>query len=115
MATKTIKEKRARIKRKIRSRVSGTSERPRLSVYRSNRFLYAQLIDDTKGVTVASAHSLAERKVKKMAAAEIIGKKIAELARGQGVEKIVFDRNGQKYAGRIRVLAEAVRSGGIKF
>jgi large subunit ribosomal protein L18 len=111
-------ERRIRIKRRVRKVVSGTPERPRLSVYRSNKQIYAQLIDDSKGVTIASAGSLkndAAQKVTKIEQAQIVGKTIAEVAKKAGVENCVFDRNGYLYHGRVKALADAAREGGLKF
>lgn len=115
MSQSTPQEKRLRIKRKIRSRISGTALRPRLSVYRSNKAIYAQLIDDEKGSTILGGSSLKERKLKKMASAETLGKELARLAQEKGISTVVFDRGGQRYAGRIRALAEAARAGGLRF
>jgi large subunit ribosomal protein L18 len=111
-------ERRIRIKRRVRKVVSGTGERPRLSVYRSNKQIYAQLIDDAKGVTIASASSLkneAAQKVTKIEQAQLVGKSIAEVAKKAGVENCVFDRNGYLYHGRVKALADAAREGGLKF
>lgn len=111
-------EKRAKIKRRIRKKVFGTSEKPRLSVFRSNKQIYAQIIDDNNGVTLASASSYknkaAEGKTKSEAAA-IVGKDVAEKAAKAGVETVVFDRNGYQYHGRVKALAEGAREGGLKF
>jgi large subunit ribosomal protein L18 len=111
-------ERRIRIKRRVRKVVSGTGERPRLSVYRSNKQIYAQLIDDSKGVTLASAGSLkneSAQKVTKIEQAQLVGKAIAEVAKKAGVENCVFDRNGYLYHGRVKALADAAREGGLKF
>lgn len=111
-------EKRAKIKRRIRKKVFGTSEKPRLSVFRSNKQIYAQIIDDNNGVTLASASSYknkaAEGKTKSEAAA-IVGKDVAEKAAKAGVKTVVFDRNGYQYHGRVKALAEGAREGGLKF
>ncbi len=115
MAQPTIQEKRGRIKRKIRARVSGTAARPRLSVFRSNTHIYAQLIDDAHGVTVASATDLKLKKMKKMEAAQAVGNAIAAAAKANNISAAVFDRNGFKYAGRIAALAEEARKAGLKF
>jgi len=109
--------RRIRIKRRIRKTVTGTSSRPRLSVFRSNKQIYAQLIDDTTGVTLASASSLkndAAQKVNKTEQATIIGKEIAGKAKKAGIDAVVFDRNGYLYHGRVKALAEAAREEGIK-
>ena len=110
-------QRRQRIKKRIRKVVSGTTERPRLSVYRSNKQIYAQIIDDEKGVTVTSASSLkndAAQKVNKIEQAQMIGKEIAEKAKTAGIEACVFDRNGYLYHGRVKALADAAREGGLK-
>ncbi len=112
---------RKRIHRRVRVRVEGSTERPRLSVYRSLGHIYAQVIDDQTGRTLASASSLDKETRKDLkaggniAAAKVIGKKIAERARAAGVELVVFDRGGYKYHGRIAALAAAAREAGLKF
>ena len=108
---------RRRVHTRIREKLSGTSERPRLNVYRSLNHIYAQVIDDTQGVTVASASTLAA-KVKtggNVAAAKEIGKLVAEQAIAKGVKKVVFDRGGYLYHGRIKALADAAREAGLEF
>ncbi len=114
MLTKT--ERRLKIKARVRGKVFGTSERPRLSVYRSNKQIYAQVIDDVTGVTLASASSLkiSEKLPKKEIAARV-GELIAANAKEAGVEAVSFDRNGYLYHGRIKELADAARKGGLKF
>ena len=110
-------ERRARIKRRIRKIVSGTPTKPRLSVYRSNKEIYAQLVDDVNGVTLASVSSR-DKDIKansKSEAAAAVGKSIAEKATKAGLETIAFDRNGYLYHGRVKVLAEAAREAGLKF
>ena len=110
-------ERRTRIKHRIRKIISGTAERPRLSVYRSNKEIYAQLVNDVDGVTIASASSR-NKDIKastKQEAAAAVGKAIAELASKAGVESVAFDRNGYLYHGRIKVLADAAREAGLKF
>ena len=110
-------ERRARIKRRIRKIVSGTASKPRLSVYRSNKEIYAQLVDDVNGVTLASVSSR-DKNIKattKAEAASLVGKTIAEKATKTGVETVAFDRNGYLYHGRVKVLAEAAREAGLKF
>ncbi len=110
-------EIRQRIHVRIREKVSGTAARPRLSVYRSLNHIYAQVIDDEQGVTLASASSL-EQKLKtggNVAAAKEIGKKVAEAAAAKGVKKVVFDRGGFLYHGRIKALADAAREAGLEF
>lgn len=117
MATK--KEiRRFKLKMRIRKKVSGTQERPRLTVFRSNKEIYAQLIDDVKGVTLASASTVEkafERKGTKTEQAIIVGKNIAERAKSIGIESVVFDRNGYLYHGRIKSLADSARENGLKF
>ncbi|MCQ2334819.1 MAG: 50S ribosomal protein L18 [Paludibacteraceae bacterium] len=109
-------ERRLKIKAHIRTKVSGTAERPRLTVFRSNSQIYAQVIDDTKGVTLASASSLAiTDKITKTEKAAIVGKAIAEAAQKAGVATVVFDRNGYLYHGRVKQLADAAREAGLNF
>ena len=110
--------RRAKIKRRIRKKVFGTSARPRLSVYRSNKQIYAQIIDDTTGKTLVSAGSLkveAAQKIAKIEQAALIGKEVAKKAIKAGVGSVIFDRNGYLYHGRIKSLAEAAREAGLKF
>ena len=110
--------RRARIKKRIRKNVSGTSTRPRLSVFRSNKQIYAQVIDDVKGVTITSASSHVKdstEKVNKTDQAKLIGKEIAESASKAGIKEVVFDRNGYLYHGRVKALAESARENGLKF
>lgn len=117
MASKKV-EKRAKIKRRIRKNVFGTSSQPRLSVFRSNKEIYAQIIDDEAGLTLASSSSFKNKAVDgkpKAEAAAIVGKELAEKAVKAGVAKIVFDRNGYQYHGRIKSLADGAREGGLKF
>ncbi|MEQ9188001.1 MAG: 50S ribosomal protein L18 [Cryomorphaceae bacterium] len=111
-------DKRTRIKRRIRKKISGTTETPRLSVFRSNKEIYAQIVNDLNGETLAAAASLGDKaahKGNKVEQAVIVGKKIADAAKAAGVEKVVFDRNGYQYHGRVRALAEAARENGLKF
>lgn len=111
-------ERRTRIRKRIRKIVKGTAQKPRLAVYRSNKEIYCQLIDDLSGKTLAAAASLkdeAAQKGSKVEQAQIIGKKIAELAKGLGIEDVVFDRGGYLYHGRVKALADAAREGGLKF
>ena len=118
-----IKNKKAhrrfRIKKRIRKTINGTAERPRMSVFRSNKQIYVQLIDDQSGKTLFSAssrdESVADDKVNKIEQAEKVGKHIADQATKAGIETVVFDRNGYLYHGRIKSLAEAARKGGLKF
>jgi len=111
-------DRRTRIKHRIRKIVSGTGEIPRLTVFRSNKEIYAQVIDDLKGVTLASASSLGDKSahgVAKIEQASIVGKKLAEAAKAAGVERVVFDRNGYLYHGRVKALADAARENGLIF
>lgn len=110
------RERRERIKSGIRKKISGTTERPRLSVFKSNTGIYAQVIDDVKSVTVASASSVEiGKKAVNIENSKAVGKKIAEKAKASGVETIVFDRNGYLYHGNIKAFAEGAREGGLKF
>ena len=111
--TKT--DKRLRLKRKIRMKISGTETRPRLSVYRSNKFIYAQIIDDNAGKTLAQASDVKTTKGTKTLRAEEIGKMVAEAALSKNIKEVVFDRNGFKYTGRVKLLADAARKAGLKF
>lgn len=124
-------KRRQRIKLHIRTKITGTTEKPRLTVFRSNSQIYAQIIDDTKGVTLAAASSLgkvekgaktakgekaeAKEKVTKTQQAAVVGKKIAQVALEAGINEVVFDRNGYLYHGRVKQLADAAREGGLKF
>lgn len=108
---------RNRIKRGIRSKISGTAERPRLSVYKSNTAVYAQLIDDVTGVTLVGISSAALKDIQgtKSDKSRVVGTKIAEAAIQKGITSIVFDRNGYRYHGRVKALAEGAREAGLKF
>jgi large subunit ribosomal protein L18 len=118
MITQTKRnEIRQRIHDRIRRKLAGTTERPRLNVYRSLNHIYAQVIDDQKGETLVSASTLS-LKVKtggNVAAAREIGNAVAEAAAKQGIKKVVFDRGGFLYHGRIKALADAAREGGLEF
>lgn len=116
MATQALTktEQRARRHRRIRARISGTAERPRLAVYKSNRFISVQLIDDVAGKTLAQAHGR-EFKGSLSVQAAAIGKAIAERAKAVGVTAVVFDRGGYSYASQIKGLADAAREGGLTF
>ncbi|MBP1641292.1 MAG: rplR [Bacteroidetes bacterium] len=109
-------ERRIKIKAHIRSKIAGTAERPRLSVFRSNKQIYVQVIDDKSGKTLAAASSLAivEKLAKKEQAAKV-GELIAKNAQAAGVTEVIFDRNGYLYHGRVKELAEAARNAGLKF
>jgi len=128
MQSKT--DKRIRLKAKIRSKIQGTKERPRLSVFRSNKFIYAQVIDDVSGATLAQASDLPRpastrgelgkaggeiAKGTKTERAKKVGQSIAEVCLKANIKKVVFDRNGFKYTGRIKLLADTARAGGLKF
>ncbi len=115
MAKNITKQKRQRAKNKIKAKIGGVSLRPRLSVYRSNKHIYAQIIDDTKNVTLAQANDSAITTGKKGEKAIKVGELIALAAQGKKIEEVVFDRNGFKYAGRIKLLADAARKAGLKF
>lgn len=113
----TREKKRIRIKRRIRAKISGSEQAPRLSVFKSNKEIYAQLIDDKAGKTLISASSR-EAGINKGTKTEIataVGKKIAEKAASVGVTSVVFDRNGFVYHGRVKALADGAREGGLKF
>jgi large subunit ribosomal protein L18 len=117
MTVITKRQARLRRRRRVRARVSGTSERPRLSVYRSNRGVFAQLIDDTKGQTLAAVNWI-EPDLRKLSASEQAkkaGELLADRAKGAGVEACVFDRGGYQYHGRVQALAEGAREGGLSF
>jgi large subunit ribosomal protein L18 len=110
---------RTRIKMRIRKNISGTAERPRLSVFRSNKQIYAQLIDDQSGKTLLAASSkvksILEPNVNKIEKSKKVGELIAERAKEAGIKTVVFDRNGYMYHGRVKALADAAREGGLKF
>jgi large subunit ribosomal protein L18 len=112
------KEIRSRIHQRIRRKLSGTKERPRLAVFRSVAHIYAQVIDDVDGKTLASASSVdkdGKTKGGNVAAAKAIGKLVAERAKEKGVKRVVFDRGGYQYHGRIKALADAAREAGLEF
>ncbi|MBC9795588.1 50S ribosomal protein L18 [Sinomicrobium weinanense] len=112
-------ERRQRIKNRIRKVISGTAERPRLAVFRSNKEIYAQLVDDVKGVTLVAASSrdkeIAGSKGTKTEVSALVGKAIAEKALKAGIEIVSFDRGGYLYHGRVKSLAEGAREAGLKF
>ena len=114
MTTKKV-ERRIKIKYRIRKSVKGTAERPRLSVFRSNKQIYAQVINDLTGNTLASASSLGLEAMPKIQQAQKVGELVAENAQAAGVTAVVFDRNGYLYHGRVKELADAARKGGLKF
>lgn len=116
MITQTKRnEIRQRIHSRIRRKLAGTTERPRLNVYRSLNHIYAQVIDDQKGETLVSASTIKMKTGGNVAAAKEIGKTIAELAVAKGIKKVVFDRGGFLYHGRIKALADAAREAGLEF
>jgi len=122
-AIKMVKVKKIRrrlnIKRRVRKIVNGTAERPRMSVFRSNKQIYVQLIDDLEGRTLLAASSrengIEEEKITKIEKAAKVGALIAEKAKAAGIENVVFDRNGYLYHGRVKSLADGARNGGLKF
>lgn len=114
----TKKDRRARIKKRIRKVIKGTAERPRLVVFRSNKEIYVQIVDDNSNKALAAVSSLdkslSATKGTKIEKAKIVGKLIAEKAAGIGVKNVVFDRNGYLYHGRVKALADAARENGLK-
>jgi large subunit ribosomal protein L18 len=116
--TKT--EKRIKIKLRIRKRIKGTAGKPRLSVFRSNKQIYVQAVDDVNGVTLVAACSR-EKEIatvtgkKKSEIAALVGKRLAEKCKEKGIENVVFDRNGYQYHGRVKSVADGAREGGLKF
>jgi len=121
MGKSELRVARIRRHRRVRAKVEGTTSRPRLCVFRSSNHIYAQVIDDSQGHTLASASSL-DPELKdevigkvKVAKAELIGSLVAKRALSKGIKQVVFDRGGYKYHGRVKALAEAARQGGLKF
>ena len=117
MTVLTKRQHRLRRRRRVRARIVGTTERPRLSVYRSNRGIFAQLIDDSKGHTLAAVNWI-EPELRKLSASEQAkraGELLAERAKAAGVKTCVFDRGGYQYHGRVKALAEGAREGGLSF
>jgi large subunit ribosomal protein L18 len=112
-------ERRTRIKMRIRKRLSGTTASPRLCVFRSNKEIYAQVVDDSTGKTIAASSSrekeLANKKVNKVEQAKLVGAAIAKKATEAGIAEVVFDRGGYLYHGRVKALADAAREAGLKF
>ncbi len=112
-------QRRTKIKMRVRKIVNGTADRPRMSIFRSNKEIYAQIIDDSKGVTILMASSKAKEiagtEGTKTEKAALVGKAIAEKAVAAGISSVVFDRNGYLYHGRVKQLADAAREGGLKF
>ena len=114
MTTKELR--RIKIKRRVRKNIAGTADRPRLTVFRSNKQIYAQVVNDLTGNTLAAASSLGiTDKMTKKEQASKVGELIAQKAKEAGIESVVFDRNGYLYHGRVRELADAARKGGLKF
>ncbi len=112
--------KRLKIRKRIRRKLTGTAERPRLSIYRSLNHIYAQLIDDASGATLVSMSSLAEnvrtqKEAGKVSLSKRVGLELAKVAKGKGIERVVFDRNGYKYHGRVKAVADGAREGGLQF
>ena len=114
MTTKKV-ERRIKIKYRVRKNVNGTSERPRLSVFRSNKQIYVQVINDVTSQTLASASSFGLEAMPKIEQAQKVGALIAEKAKAAGITSVVFDRNGYLYHGRVKALADAAREGGLNF
>ena len=108
-------ERRLKIKRRIRGKVSGTAERPRMTVFRSNKQIYVQVIDDLTGKTIVAASSAGMEAAPKSEIAGKVGEAIAKKAQEAGISTVIFDRNGYLYHGRVKALAEAARNGGLKF
>jgi len=110
-------KRREKIKRGIRSKIKGTLERPRLAVFKSNKAIYAQIIDDEAGhtLTAASSREIGVTSNAKIEDSKNVGKKLAEKAKSVGIKKIIFDRGGYRYQGNVKALAEGVREGGLEF
>ena len=117
MSAPSIREARARRKRRIRGRLHGTPERPRVSVFRSNKAIYAQLVDDATATTIAAARSNEVKApgLKKSEVAKKVGELLAQRAKDKGIDRVVFDRSGYLYHGRVKALAEGAREGGLVF
>ena len=116
MSSLTVRQARERRHRRVRGKVAGTAERPRLAVFRSNRGVFAQLVDDASGKTLAGASWMTVKGLKgKTEQAREVGRVLAEAAKKVGVEAVVFDRGGYLYHGRVKALAEGAREGGLKF
>ena len=112
----TKSNRRLKIRRGIRIKIAGTSDRPRLSVFKSNKGVYAQLVDDSKGHTLAAANSIElGAKANNIDNSKQVGAKLAERAKAAGVDSVLFDRSGYQYHGKIKALAEGAREGGLKF
>lgn len=111
----TKEERRTKIKYRVRNKISGTPERPRMTVFRSNKQIYVQIIEDLSGRTLAAASSLGLEKMPKKEQAAKVGELIAQKAQEAGIQTVVFDRNGYLYHGRVKEVADAARKGGLKF
>ena len=111
----TKQERRTKIKYRVRNKISGTPERPRMTVFRRNKQIYVQLIEDVNGRTLAAASSLGLETMPKKEQAAKVGELIAQKAQEAGIQTVVFDRNGYLYHGRVKELADAARKGGLKF
>jgi large subunit ribosomal protein L18 len=108
-------EKRIRLKKKIRTKILGTSLRPRLSVFRSNQYIYAQVIDDATHTTLVSASDMEAKTGTKTERSVIVGADVAKASKAKGITAVVFDRNGFKYTGRVKALADSARASGLQF
>jgi large subunit ribosomal protein L18 len=117
MSTLTARQARERRHRRVRGKVAGTAERPRLAVFRSNRGIFAQVVDDSSGKTLAGASWITVKGAKgnKTDRAKAVGLAVAEAAKKQGIESVVFDRGGYLYHGRVKALADGAREGGLRF
>ncbi len=117
MSAVNVREARARRKRRVRGKISGVAERPRLAVFRSNKAIYAQVVDDAVGRTLAAARSseVEAAGLDKSAIAKKVGQLVAERAKAKGIASVVFDRSGYLYHGRVKALAEGAREGGLEF
>jgi large subunit ribosomal protein L18 len=117
MSAQSVRKARVKRHARIRGKISGTPERPRVSVFRSNRGIYVQLVDDTRGVTVVTARSqeVDASGLDKTATARKVGELLGQRARGAGIEHVVFDRSGYLYHGRVKALAEGAREAGLVF
>lgn len=117
MSALTIREARAKRKKRIRGHMSGTPERPRVSVFRSNKAIYAQIVDDAAAATLVAARSVEVEGagLKKSDVAKKVGELLAQRAKDKGIERVVFDRSGYLYHGRVKALAEGARKGGLVF
>jgi large subunit ribosomal protein L18 len=116
VSTLSVREARLRRHRRVRGKIAGTADRPRLAVYRSNRGIFAQLVDDDSGKTIVSAAWIGVgHKGDKTGQAEAVGKALAAAAKKAGIETVVFDRGGYLYHGRVKALAEGAREGGLRF